>query len=684
VKHAIKQMVQDPVMPASAARSVSPSYRPDIDGLRAAAVLAVILFHAYRVQVTGGFVGVDAFFVISGFLISGIIWDGLDRGVFGFARFYARRIRRLFPALSVVLLFCLGYGWFVLLPVELSSLGQETLWGAGFLSNVLLWQQAGYFDRAAVTKPLLHLWSLGVEEQFYIVWPFALWAVHRTKANRTGFLAIVMLSSFALNVLLIGTDPTAAFYSPLTRFWEFGSGALIASQASRPVVWLNAVLSQARRIEPRLNNWASCLGLVLIVASVALLNERMAFPGWLALPPVAGTVLIIAAGPQAWLNRVVLAHRVPVYFGLISYPLYLWHWPLISYSYILNFSKAPRELPALGLVVASIVLAALTYEFVERPIRFGGGQRGKTFALIVSMCVVAGIGTGLWQAGGVEARFRNLPNIAIAQIEAAATDPIFKATKDMKLRQDGIVRIAEIGSGPETVLFAGDSLLFQFGPRVQQLYSQGKLHKTVVFVAGPSCPPIPGIFRPGPYAACHDMPRIMAEQIESRHIGIVVLGGNWAIYPGFGNEVERNGVRVPTATPPGSDDVFANLEDEVAGLEKSGHKVFLILPTPASERFAPRNMVSRSLGGVRVNPAVRNGVPVAELRAGNAEMVRRLSGIAAKTGARVLDPLPDICGEGPLCSAFFGDGDPKFIDTMHMRPSFVADHVTFFDSFLVR
>jgi peptidoglycan/LPS O-acetylase OafA/YrhL len=145
-------------------QSPATKHRSEIDGMRAFAVLSVMLFHAYRPHVTGGFVGVDCFFVISGFLISGIVWDELDRSDFSFRRFYGRRIRRLFPALCLVMAFCLGYGWFSLLPEEFSSLGEACVWGSGFLSNILLWTQAGYFDRVAVTKPLLHLWSLGVEE----------------------------------------------------------------------------------------------------------------------------------------------------------------------------------------------------------------------------------------------------------------------------------------------------------------------------------------------------------------------------------------------------------------------------------------------------------------------------------------------------------------------------------------
>ena len=671
-------------VPGNEPQVASLSYRPDIDGLRAVAVLAVILFHAYRKQVTGGFVGVDAFFVISGFLISGIIWNALEHGQFIFIRFYARRIRRLFPALLIVLAFCMAYGWIVLLPAELAALGQSTFWAAGFLANIQLWHDAGYFDREAVAKPLLHLWSLGVEEQFYIVWPFALWAVHRARLHRTGFVLVVLLASFALAAWLTEADPYAAFYSPLSRFWEFASGACIASSATCSIPGLSAVITRIRRLQPSLDHWASAIGFALLVGSAALLNERMPFPGPWAVPPVLGSVLIIAAGPGAWLNRVVLSHRVPVAVGLISYPLYLWHWPLISYFYIIHLDRAPRELPALGLIVVSFALASATYTLLERPVRFGGARQAKTFGLIALMLIVAGAGTGLWQAGGVASRFSNLPNIAIAKINDAVNDTVFQPTKDMAFRQEGIVRIGEFRGGPNTVLLTGDSLLFQFSPRVQQLFSQGRLASTALFVVGPSCPPIPGIIRPGAYAPCKAMPRLVDQELASHHVDAIVLGANWKIYPGSGDEVERGGRRLPAGSPAGVDAVYANLEDEVTGWVKSGLQVYLILPTPADYRFSPHNMVSRSLTGVSVDPNLGAGVSVAQLNRENADVISRLTGIADRTGAKLLDPIAAICGDGAFCPLFFADGEPRFVDTMHLRAVFVATHVTFLDAILTQ
>ena len=202
-------------------------YRPDIDGLRAIAVLAVIGFHAFPAWIRGGFVGVDVFFVISGYLISTILLTGMERGSFRFSQFYIRRIRRIFPALIVVLLACMVAGWLVLFSFEYKALGKHVAGSAAFVSNFVLWNEAGYFDKAAETKPLLHIWSLGIEEQFYIVWPLLLYLIWKRKAATLALLLLLLARQLCFQCALV-LDPAADFYSPLTRFWELMAGAVLA------------------------------------------------------------------------------------------------------------------------------------------------------------------------------------------------------------------------------------------------------------------------------------------------------------------------------------------------------------------------------------------------------------------------------------------------------------------------
>ena len=377
-------------------------YRPDIDGLRAVAVLAVVAFHSFPSWVRGGFIGVDIFFVISGYLISTIIFENLDKGTFSFTEFYARRIKRIFPALLLVLIACFAFGWFALLADEYKQLVKHIAAGAGFISNFTLWNEAGYFDNSAETKPLLHLWSLGIEEQFYIVWPLLLWFAWKRKFNLLVITIIVAIASFVLNIKGIKHDMVATFYSPQTRFWELLSGSLLAwvtlykkdtfSNINFKLDYLLSRIVYTEKQEAdgkRLSNILSFIGLLLLVYGFWRINKELSFPGKWALVPVLGAVLIITAGSKAWVNRTILSNKVAVWFGLISYPLYLWHWPILSFARIIE-SEVPSRNILIVAVVLSILLAWLTYKLIERPLRFGKNSKAKVAVLVVLMVVIGG------------------------------------------------------------------------------------------------------------------------------------------------------------------------------------------------------------------------------------------------------------------------------------------------------
>ncbi|STX50232.1 O-antigen acetylase [Legionella busanensis] len=349
-------------------------YRPDIDGLRAIAVLAVVGFHAFPHLFKGGFIGVDIFFVISGFLISQIILNQLSQESFSFKEFYIRRIKRIFPALIFVLIIIYAFSWFYLLNDEFKQLGKHIAAGSIFISNFILSHEVGYFNNAANTKPLLHLWSLGIEEQFYIAWPFLLWFAWKKKFNLLILCSLLLGISFALNIFNIKHHGEQVFYSPLTRIWEL----LVGSAWAYVVIYFNKIppianllLNQVLLTSKfkKLKDIQSILGFTLLLGSLFFLNDRIIFPGWWALVPTLGALLIIAAGPQAWVNQTILSHRILIWFGLISFPLYLWHWPLLSLAHIIVEVKLSEGL-RIGLVFLSILLAWLTYIIIEKPLRF--------------------------------------------------------------------------------------------------------------------------------------------------------------------------------------------------------------------------------------------------------------------------------------------------------------------------
>ena len=365
-----------------------PTYRPDIDGLRGIAVLAVVAFHAAPGRLPGGFIGVDIFFVISGFLISSILLGSLRNDAFSLTNFYARRIRRIFPALLVILAASLAVGWFVLLADEYKQLGKHVSAGAAFVSNFALWNESGYFDNAAQSKILLHLWSLGIEEQFYILWPVLLWLAWRRRISLPLMIAGLAASSFAANVALVaGAHSVAAFYSPFARAWELFAGALLACYR------LGDIRLAAGFDRKASNDAFSIAGALLVIGGLLLIDKRSAFPGWWAGLPVVGTALLISAGPGAWLNRTVLARRALVWIGLISYPLYLWHWPILSFLRVFEGTEIAQWKRFLA-VIAAFVLAWGTYRFIEMPVRHSARKKTVPLALFGLM---AGMGLfGYW------------------------------------------------------------------------------------------------------------------------------------------------------------------------------------------------------------------------------------------------------------------------------------------------
>lgn len=371
-----------------------PDYRPDIDGLRAVAVLSVVVYHAYPSLLLGGFTGVDVFFVISGYLISTIIFQNADRGSFRFATFYARRIRRIFPALLLVLSTLLIFGWFGLLAPDYAQMGKHVLSGATFVSNLTLWGEAGYFDSRSEFKPLLHLWSLGVEEQFYILWPLVCWFLYSRRRLFAAGVALLVVLSFTANIHDSYMDNSAAFYSPVSRFWELLAGGGLA--------WWQHHAPSSNRLSPRWRDGLSLLGAGLLASAFLVISPDRPFPGWWALLPVAGTMLVILSGSGAWFNRTVLSNRAAVWFGLISYPLYLWHWPLISIAWIAEGTKPTIAVRACAVVVA-IALAWLTWRYLERPIRRGQGRHLVKLLLGLNL-LVALTGAVIWHRNGVETR----------------------------------------------------------------------------------------------------------------------------------------------------------------------------------------------------------------------------------------------------------------------------------------
>lgn len=330
-------------------------HRDDIDGMRALAVLAIVAYHINPVRVAGGFVGVDVFFVISGFLITSITVREISLGSFSFAVFYAKRIKRLFPALFAMLAICWLAGYFLLLPPELVDVSRASIASVFYLSNFYFYSRSGYFDSSLDSDPLVHTWSLGVEEQFYLVFPVILVVLSRMGVlPRNIGLLVLGIMSLALAQFLLGKDPSAAFYFSPARFWQFCIGAGVALA---PVVTWRRITVEGM----------SAFGVLLVVGSIFLFSKKTPFPGIYAMVPSIGIAAVIYAGRmRQTISSRILAFFPFTYTGRISYSVYLWHWPLIVF-YKLTVNTYPAAWEQLGLLSASLVLGAISFALIETP-----------------------------------------------------------------------------------------------------------------------------------------------------------------------------------------------------------------------------------------------------------------------------------------------------------------------------
>lgn len=402
---------------------MSTTYRADIDGLRAIAILAVVAFHAFPAALPGGFVGVDIFFVISGFLISRLILVELDAKRFSFLDFYARRIKRIFPILSVVLASAFLFGWSVLYSDAYGSLGKHIAGATAFVSNFVYLFESGYFDVDASAKPLLHLWSLAIEEQFYVVWPVLLVLARRTMrltdAALLRLLLALTLASLAGCIYLTGNDASQAFYLPFTRFWELSLGGVTYLLTKH-----NGPHRQAAR-------WWPWLGLGLLASAFWYIDQDAAFPGYLALLPCLATATLLGA-PATHTIRKALSLKPVVFIGLTSYSLYLWHWPALFF--LRELVVNPTPLQRLACLALSFFLAVCGYVVIERPVR-RTTWRGAPILLLCLMTLIGLVGLNSYQRNGLDFREVN-GRMALTHLLHNTPDPLATQTPGTTLRFD--------------------------------------------------------------------------------------------------------------------------------------------------------------------------------------------------------------------------------------------------------
>jgi peptidoglycan/LPS O-acetylase OafA/YrhL len=570
------------------------NYRPDIDGLRALAIMGVLIFHLNGNLLSGGFVGVDVFFVISGFLISSIIDRDLNMGNFSIARFYDRRIRRIVPALFAVICTVVLASWFILLPDNLSSMGKSVRYAAAAISNILFFKESGnYFNDSVnfMSEPLLHTWSLGVEEQFYLVFPLLLWVIYskvKTTRNRLIPLFVLFAASLIASSWVVSVDPMKAFFLLPYRAWELLLGVLIA-------------LGNLPNLRERWNNCIGTIGMGMIVGSMVLFNHQTQFPGPSALIPSVGAGLLLWTGRQrsAWTCR-LLSIKPCVCLGLISYSVYLWHWPLIVLTkYLTPFNWTIQ----IYVIAASLVLGYLSWRFVECPFRNPQlGSRTKVFVgWAISSSILLILSFLIVRSAGFIDRFPSEVKHYLA-FKKNARHWANCATNLSKPENSKV--FGNIGVTPTFALW-GDSHAIAIFPGVEAVAKERGLSFKVYGYSG--LPPVVGIAKQVNKDAQNRLnysQAILDLLVADSSIKMVVLHARWSTYNMGKSEVGETFVKLyghPNFTQSELDQFYASrIKYTVEKLVTGGKKVVLIYPIPELDCNIPDLLAKQALSGTPV------------------------------------------------------------------------------------
>lgn len=502
-------------------RAAERDYRPDLDGVRALAILSVVLYHAGLPHLTGGFTGVDIFFVLSGYLIGGHIYSELRGGTFSFARFYQRRAKRILPAFFAVLAFTLAAAMVLLSPAEATDLGRSALAATLSASNILFWGTTNYFASKSSVNPMLMTWSLGVEEQFYAVIPLLMvWLARLRRTLILPAVLVVCALSFALASAELGRHPMFVFYLLPARAWELGTGVALA------------LAEQDRKGSLSPTSWAQSAGLagfVLVLAPMFLLDAQTPFPGPAALPTVFGTVLLISA-TSSWINRHALSFKPLVFAGRVSYSLYLWHWPMLALLHIVYGGEVPRVSRFAAIAIA-FAAAVLSYFFVEQPFRQSHRAPGAPLLRYAAPCGCAALLCAtVWLSHGVPQRSPELARMEKAGA-GLADDPCLAG---YGVDRPNLSTPCIQQSAPPQVALWGDSHSAALAPGLRAAASaQGY---GFVQLGKASCAPLDGATHVSPRipllaAECERFNQRVLDFIRAdAKIRLVILNADWAGY----------------------------------------------------------------------------------------------------------------------------------------------------------
>jgi peptidoglycan/LPS O-acetylase OafA/YrhL len=653
-------------------------FRTDINGLRAIAVISVVLYHFGIAGFSGGFIGVDIFFVISGYLMTKIIITDLEANKFSLISFYLSRARRIVPALAVLCGVMLAFGWIALAPIDYQNLAKEIYASLGYFSNIVYLREAGYFDVASHEKWLLHTWSLSVEWQFYLLYPIYMLVIVRTfKGALPVALSIwaAFLVSLALSIFVTSLKPIVAFYLLPTRAWEMLAGGLVFVHDAN----INRLKLKKGPFE--------FLGLLLILISAISFNAYVEWPGYLALAPVTGAVLVILSAKR---SSVLTGNKIFQFIGQCSYSIYLWHWPVIAF--IKYFEGQFNGILVAAAICLSVVLGWLSFYFVEQPLRrtmqkLTTIQQVVSFAFGALSLLLVAIAVNV--SDGVNWRYRGNNLVQLLQYGEAIGDWDYPSNCG---RMDifGRLRLCKIrGKGKHSVLFIGDSEVEQWWPKLHELPSPNLRRHEIVLATYGGCPPLPEINRYTPGYRCDQFFDAARHLAFNQEYSTVVFGSVWTdyFYGAYNSKdpepalfaYDQNHKRVPvTLRSPVFKNVISEFARFISRLVKSGKRVIIILPIPGRSENIPKVLY---LATWRGTPIPDLSIRKNDFRRYARPLISKLRQIAADTGAEIIDPLDYLCSDD-RCPVLTRDGIPLYKDGAHLRPFAVKARAGFLDDLL--
>lgn len=650
-------------------------YRSDIDGLRAIAVSIVIFFHFGIPGFSGGFIGVDVFFVLSGYLIGSIIVRQLKEDKFSLTQFYFRRIRRLFPVFVVVILVTTIAAYLIMLPSDFKEFGQSVIASSVYLSNILFYLEAGYFDTASHLKPLLHTWSLSVEEQFYIIFPILAWCIYRLNKSwlLPIFLFLTILSLIAAQWYL-PKDTSAVFYLYPFRAWEMFLGVCLASYT----------IPQIRSAKG--NSLLALLGFAMILIPGLFYTKSTAFPGLSALIPCLGTCILLYTGRSTSFTDIVLTNPVSVFLGKISYSLYLWHWPIFV-LYMYDKGDQPQALDIVLMTTLTLLSALASWKYIETPFRQGRVIFSKTAlgvfsaTAVVSLALIA-IGGSFHLTKGLPQRFDS----QTANFAEAANDLFgdLSGCQEMGNATFPDLEYCMIGdplNSDSYTLIWGDSHGGAYKRGFEYANKNTKHPALLAWTGG--CPPVFGIDKDESVssraidAQCSKRNQAVYDLLQSdKRINAVVLVGRWSYYlSGEGTGVdEHNKISLwpengnKTEVKDQSAFFIERFINTIEKLNQSQHTVFVVEQPPEFSQYKAR-IVALDLikGKTKENIAILTNEKYQQVKARQGDIQQAIEGAIKKDMLTLLNTHSFFCDE-KQCSVLIDDS-PAYFDNNHLSSS---------------